>query len=341
YADAIEARDADEGTVLWRREGLDAAGLQTGSAISSKCGPAVGWAGQSPGDGQPVLALVCLESGDDQFRTPLERPPVGPPQRVRGGWVVPLEAGRLGRYDADGQPLGVQTLPAPISPPLVELLGLSAAWIGSPTRLLPLGPHRRRGLPRAVDPQTVLVDGEWVFAAGDREFAAWRCRRGKGRRLRCHRQWRQRVGASVTAPPILTEELVLVPCWDTFVYAFQRRSGHLVWRARDSHRLKRAGLVWDESVGFVPAASARVRFVWMADGQAAASVRGSDGEVFLTGAARDGNRLLVPTLTFPAEEFVLRVWELELDPDRAPSAESDPQADTSDQERGESPPPPE
>lgn len=315
YGDTLEKREAATGEPVWRIPLGPGGHLQSRAFGEGRCGPAVGWAGVK--DGAAEFRSICLADGRIAARTPLPRSPVGAPVPVPSPdrplrWFVPLEGGTVAEMDAEGGVRAVHVVGTPLVPPLVALLGGVAAWVGDPPRLTPLERHRRRGLPEGADPRTAAVEGDCVVAGAGRAAVAWSCRRRHGR-IRCRRLWRQRLGAGLTAPPVIDGGRVLVPSLDTFLYGFARDNGHLLFRSPAEHRLASPGALFDGRIAFTPAATAEILVFDRGDGRRVATIRGERGELFLTPPAPAGDRVFVAVLAFPGEKVELRGYPLPSD----------------------------
>lgn len=303
---AVELRAAADGSVIWRRSDLPGAGLQTAPPVTSPGGPAVGWAGSVTG-GTAVFQLLSLTTGQTLLRGPLEAPPVGPPLPVPGPsglrWYVPLENGLVSVLDETGRPTGpLIQLGGDVKSDLVHLDQWVMAVEGQENTMTGVGHGGKRRFPKGVVPGSMAVDGSRFSLATDRAVRVWKCRTRPGRGPLCHEDWRQDLGGKITAPPLLVRDLVLTPCWDTFLYAFHVENGHLIWRARAGHRLSSAPLLWGPVVAVVPESTATILFFQTDNGAVSGQYQGSQDRMFLDGPVRSGKMLVVPFLQ-GAEDF--------------------------------------
>jgi len=127
-------------------------------------------------------------------------------------------------------------------------------------------------------------------------------------RLRCHEDWSQPLGATVTAPPAVSGSRVFVGSWDTFLYAFDTDTGHLLWRQRVEFRL-RTGLIVDS--GSIVAGirePAGLRMFAADTGQPSGRIDLPRGEVLPHGPALAGGRLITGSIQALDGTAWLRAW---------------------------------
>ncbi len=319
---AVEARRPADGSLAWRADGFDGAGLAAAAPVPTPRGPALAWAG--PGrDGHGSFALLALADGSPVVLRKLEGRPVGPPLPLPGSspprWLVPLAEGVVELLDAAGRPLERTVLPGEIRPPLLLVAGWPAAIVGDSRRLLPVGRPAPRRAPERFDPRAVAAcPGGGLFTARGREVTRWRCRRLRRGGFRCRRRWTQVLGGRVLAPPLVLGETLVVGSLDTHVYAFLRRNGHLLWRRSIGHRVASPVLHLvsnrEDLLVVLPEATPEARFLRASDGEPAGTLAGPGEAVFLRGGALAGNRLLVPVRHPPYRETRLACWVIRVLP---------------------------
>lgn len=324
--DALEARRASDGTLAWRREGLGGAGLEKDppeGPLPTPAGlvpPPIAWAGAISG-GTAQFLLLAPESGETLASAELEALPLGPPLAARAGgggqggpgavtWYVPLPGRRIAEFDRGARRIATIVTPGEISPPLRRVAGDAVAVVGSDRRAARVGAAPRRDAPAGIDPATLAEENGVVAAARDRSIAAWRVRRTRRGALDCDRDWEQKLGAKVSAPPLFADSLLLVPSWDTHLYAFEVRSGHLVWRARTGHRLTATPRRWRIYAIVQPETAPAVLVFDLVAGRPAGRIGADPGEQFLAAPALVGDLLVAPTSRPPSKAAVLRAWTL-------------------------------
>lgn len=315
---SIEARAAADGALVWRREGLAGAGLYRPLDAPRRPPAFVGWAGTAA-DGSHVVSVLSAADGSDLATHRLPAPPAGPPLPVadRSGathWHVPVDGGRVITLDAGLNTEAETETGEDLKPPLVSFLGRIAAFVGEPTELRPLDGSKVRRAPRGIAPATATVRDEWLFGASRHRVCAWNCRTTRRERLSCRRRWCQELGASVTAPPRVHGELLVVGSWDTFLYAFQLENGHLRWRVAEGQRLTRPALPWRSLLLVIPEASPRITAIDPDSGEIVSRLRGEPEETFPVGGAVAGELLVVPVTRRPSSAS-LRAWSLAGDAD--------------------------
>jgi outer membrane protein assembly factor BamB len=314
---SVEARRADNGERLWSRSDLDGAGLSVADPVATPSGEGLGWAG-APSGAPPRLVVISPADGRTLFEAPLPAAPNGGPTPVATSagatttWVVPLADNRVFFIPISGEPKVLVSFGAPVTPPLVVLGGRVLALVGETRDLISLAAPARRPAARGLERGTITVADSVIFAAGDRSAETWRCRLRSTGAVSCGRRWRQLLGGAVTAPPLSVGEKLFVGSWDTYLYAFDRRNGHLLWRTRAGLRLVAPLLEW---TGFVAAASdgvALVQFFRADDGASAGKVEGQENEIFISGVARAGELLVTSVLPFPSLRPALRAYRIEV-----------------------------
>jgi hypothetical protein len=199
-----------------------------------------------------------------------------------------------------------------VASPLVTLDGRALALVGQPRDLISLAAPARRPAARGLKPGTIAVAGGMLFAAGDRSVEAWRCRVRSTGAVSCRLQWRQKLGGAVTAPPLSTGDQVFVGSWDTHLYAFDRRSGHLLWRTRAGRRLAAPLLRWSDFLAAAADGVALVQFFRADNGAPAGEIQGQENEIFISGVAREGDILVTPVLPFPSLRPALRAYRVDI-----------------------------
>lgn len=323
YPEALELRRAGDGSLIWRRDDLGAAGLQREPPSLTRGGWVLGWAGMNA-DSAPRLVVFDLRSGENRALLELPRPPSGPPRpRPRSDalprWDLPLGEEFVATIDSDGRLLTTARLPAPLASPLLSLEGHLAAVAGKEQRLLLPFSSGSKLRARGLRPDTVAIDGSWLWGGNGRTFEAWRCRKNRRGNLRCRRRWRQLLGGSITAPPALTPTLVLVPSWNTFLYAFHRENGHLLWRAGSGLRLPRTPRV-SGSMVLVVAGGREVQAFHIDSGARAGRLPAGPAEHFPLGLSVADGLFFVPAITVPMGKMTLRAFRTSAPTDRPPPA---------------------
>lgn len=317
YENAIEARRAVDGALVWRREGLGGAGLMSGPPVVIQGVATLGWSGVGA-DGQARFALLAVSDGSERSRTLLDTPPLGAPWPQSDGasagpqWYVPLAGGVVLVIDPQGR--GQERLIAgrgEISPPLIEIEGRVCAFVGPHRRLVALASVGRLEAPRLLSPVTAVAGRRRLFAAQAASVVAWHCRALTRRGLRCGTAWRQPTGAPVTAPPLVADDLLFVPSWDSFLYAFRQDNGHLLWRVATQGRLSATPLAWDELLAVAPQRSKAIGFYRARDGASAGQIDAGTDEVFLSAPGRIDDRLVIAVSSARADRpRMLRAYSL-------------------------------
>lgn len=317
YENAIEARRAADGALAWRREGLGAGGLMSGPPVVIKGVATLGWSGvDAAGDAR--FLLLALSDGSDRSQTPLESAPLGAPWPQFDGassgpqWYVPLTGGVVLVIDPEGR--GQERLIAgrgEIAPPLIEIEGRVCAFVGPHRRLVALASVGRLESPRLLSPITAVAGRRRLFAAQAASVVAWHCRALSRGGLRCGTAWRQPTGAPVTAAPLVVDDLVFVPSWDSFLYAFRQDNGHLLWRVATQGRLSATPLAWDELLAVAPQRSKAIGFYRARDGASAGQIDAGTDEVFLSAPGRIDDRLVLAVSSSRADRpRALRAYSL-------------------------------
>jgi hypothetical protein len=317
-AGALEARRAADGSRVWRREGLAGSGLESDPLPPDAPEPRpIAWAGVD-GDGTARFALLLPASGTTLASAALEEPPIGPPlampPREGGGphWYLPLPRGRIAVFDGSAARDGTIEMQQEITPPLVRVAGEVIAVLGPERRAARIGALPRRNAPREVDPLTVASAEHVAVAARERGVAAWRVRPLRRGTMRFRLDWEQHLGGKVSAAPLLAPPLVLVPCWDTFLYAFEARNGHLVWRARAGHRLATTPLRWRVFAALQPSTAPSILFFDLVEGRSAGRIDLGEEEQVVAAPAVAGDLLVVATSRSPSKTAVLRGYSLKV-----------------------------
>ncbi len=318
--DTVEARRPGDGTPVWSRP-LAGAGLSHGPG-GTRDAPLLGWAGVTA-DG-PRLVLLAAADGRTVGELPLSRPPVGPPTPGPAAtWSVPLEGARVAITLPDATQLSEYELRTPIVPPLVAF-GPVVLAVDADDRRFRTVTLPRHATARDVQPETILLDGNRLYVAGRRTFAAYECLKRVRGDVDCDQDWRQQVGGSIVAPPLLMDERLLVPSLDTHLYAFRAKNGHLAWRAKTGERLSFTPLAWGERlVALLPAAADGVLFVSFVDGSVVGRLPAREGDVMISGLVRSEDLLLVPVRVYPEFGPALQAWRVTAilpDPNPAPGA---------------------
>jgi hypothetical protein len=318
---ALEARRGADGSLAWRRDGRAGAGLESAPLPAAPVALAdpfpLAWAG-AEGDGSARFELFSPASGAALASAPLEEPPVGPPLAMpaRAGdgphWYVPLPRGRIAVFDATAARTGTIEMQQEITPPLVRVEGEVIAAIGPERRAARIGALPRRNAPLGIEPATVAVSDGVAVAARERGVAAWRVRALRRGTMRFALDWQQRLGGTVSAAPLFAPPLVLVPSWDTFLYAFESRNGHLVWRARAGHRLETTPVRWKVFAALQPSTAPAILFFDLVEGRAAGRIDLGEEQRVVAAPAIAGDVLAVATSRPPSKTSVLRGYALKV-----------------------------
>ncbi len=315
--DALEARRAADGSRAWRREGLAGSGLEAEPLPGAPATAPIAWAGMD-GDGTARFALLSPANGATLASTALEEPPVGspltmPPREGDGPrWYVPLPRGRIAIFDGAAARIGTVEMQQEITPPLVRVAGEVIAVLGAERRAARIGALPRRNAPSHLDPATICATDRVAIAARERGVAAWRVRPLRRGTMRFGLDWEQDLGGKVSAAPLVAAPLVLVPCWDTFLYAFEMQSGHLVWRARAGHRLTTTPLRWRVFTVLQPATAPSVLFFDLVEGRPAGRIDAGEEQQFVAAPAIAGDLLVAATSRSPSRTAVLRGYALKV-----------------------------
>lgn len=312
---SIEARRADDGVLAWQRTDLNGAGLMDEPPVIVDGVPVLGWTGVAGG---PTARLILLRAtdGTTQLEAPVPARPLGPPAPVFFGtsgapwWYVPVEGARAAVLLPDGSLREFAATPGEIHPPIFAFGTHALASVGEEHRVVAVGSPRWAG-PRHVEPRTHRVMPPFLYAAGARNVQAWTCRARQSGGVRCRQRWRQVLGGTVTAPPLVTPEAVFVGSWDTHLYAFLPDNGHLAWRVQTGARIATPPLFWDDThIAVLAEGDPLVQFYTIALGRPAGRVSGPPNDVFVAGIARAGDRLVVPALADPTFAPVLRAYDV-------------------------------
>ncbi|MFN7966433.1 MAG: PQQ-binding-like beta-propeller repeat protein [Acidobacteriota bacterium] len=299
YENAIEVRLALDGSLVWRREGLGAAGLMSGPPLLIGGVPTIGWSGADE-SGSAHFLLIAVNDGANRSETPLDSAPLGPPLPDSDGgsagpqWYVPLAGGVVIVIDPAGRvEERLIASRAEISPPLVVVEGRICAFVGPHRRMVTLASLGQLESPRLLSPITAAAGSRRLFAAQANSLSAWHCRALSRGGLRCGSAWKQPTGAPVTAAPLVVDDLVFVPSWDSFLYAFRQVNGHLLWRVSTPGRLSATPLAWDELLAVAPQRSKAIGFYRNRDGASAGQIDAGNDEVFLSPPGRVDDRLVL------------------------------------------------
>lgn len=312
---SVEARRAADGGVRWSRSDLAGAGLTLAAPAPFEQGPALAWAGATP-DGVVQLIVISADDGRTLRQTPLPGSPVGPPTPVpapAGGvsqWTIPLDGGRVATASTDGA-VSVAVVGPAVVPPLFGVAGKALAVLDTGDAVT-VGAPSRRPAARGLVAGTVLAEGDRFYAAQSRALCAWRCKVRRTGAALCKVSWRQPLGGAVSAPPLPSGDRVLVGAWDTFVYSFDRRTGHLRWRTRAGLRLATPLLAWDDYVAAASEGAPLVQFFRRDDGAIAGKIEGQNDEIFSAGIARAGDLLVTPVLPYPSLQPLLRAYRIQI-----------------------------
>ncbi|MCU0230138.1 MAG: PQQ-binding-like beta-propeller repeat protein [Acidobacteria bacterium] len=327
---ALEARRARDGSLAWRRDGLAPDGLESDPLPGAPMPVAnpfpLAWAGLE-GDGTARLLLLSPATGATLAAAPLDEPPAGPPlampaRDAEGArWYLPLPRGRVAVFDRSAARVALIEMQQEITPPLMRIEGEVIAAIGPERRAARVGALPRRSAPRQIDPHTVAASNGVAVAARERGVAAWRVRPLRRGTMRFRLDWEQRLGGKVSAAPLFAPPLVLVPCWNTFLYAFEARNGHLVWRARAGHRLDTTPVRWRVFAALQPATAPTILFFDLIEGRAAGRIELGDEQRVVAAPAIAGDLLVLATSRSPAKTAELRGYALAV---KNPSARSGP-----------------
>jgi hypothetical protein len=303
----LELRDAEDGGLVWSRV-LPPGAFVSAAESPEQSAPGVAawtWSKGTAGG----LEVVELARGGTRLEAELPQPPLGPalpPARAGEPWLVPLPD-RIAVVGDDGRPRPGRELAGTVIPPLLRVAGQPVAALDD-GRLQPLSLPTNRRTARNVEPgASVTWDGQ-LYAVRERTLRAWRCRVTRGERLRCSEDWSQRLGAAVTAPPAIAGELVVVGSWDTFLYAFDRDTGHLRWRRRVERRLRSRLLIDGPLVAVAIRDPAQVRAFQLADGGNVLEIGLPPEEVLPFGPSAAGSHLLTTSVNALDERAVLRAW---------------------------------
>ncbi len=336
--DAVEARRPEDGALLWALRGRSGYGLMDGDPVLLDGLPVLAWAGVGE-DGLAQLIVFAVTDGHALAVWPLPAAPTGPPtplvasRAARPTWYVPFDTSVL-VIGPDGALVERIDLGGPISPPLFTVKDRIVAAVGAAPRLVSVA-GRRTAAKDGLYPETRRLDGDRLYGSDERSFAAYRCRAG-GRGVSCRQTWRQFVGGSIKAPPVVVDGAVVVGSRDTNLYAFARKNGHLLWRTRTGSRLGTPVVRWDhDTLATVAESSNRVLFFRSESGQAAGAIEAPPSDVFVAGLTRAGDVLVVPALAFPEFPPVLRGYTVTF---AAPAAKHEAKpADTSEEKPAEKP----
>jgi outer membrane protein assembly factor BamB len=341
FGDTVEARHAETGERAWVREDLDVATLGLSSdEFAQNFVAATAPAG--PGAARQKLVVVDPATGETLLTIDALEPMTGAPTLVPGTpedppvWVFPTEDGCGQHLTGPSVVLVCPPESEPLDGGLITVVGVPAGVTRDEGRLTALLPEGGVTRPRDLVASDLAADGRNLYEVDDSSLRAHRCRLRRGETLRCRRDWRQATGASLFAPPLILDELVVVGSLDTLVYAFRRRNGHLAWRTHAGHRLAKPLVEWREYVLAVAEGRALIYFLRADDGTEAGILGDEPGrltEVLTTAPAVAGDRLVAPVLVPPATVPKLRAWRLSVvvpgdDDEAAPAdgseAENDP-----------------
>ena len=310
----VEARNVADGSLAWARADLAGAGLADCPPAPTPLGPALAWTGTLPAG--PRLLLLAPSDGRTLAEIPLEAAPAGPPTPVGDAdgtvWYVPLAEGKVAVLGPEGKNGGWFSLGREIEPPFAAVAGHALALVRPSMEMIVVGAPSAKPLARGVVPGTVVAAGARVFFGADRAVAALRHRQGKAEPVG-KEVWRQRLGGAITAPPLPLADRVLAASWDTNVYAFRAVNGHELWRTSIGSRVEAPLALFKERfVLALAAGSATIRLLDAEKGSLVGKIEGAPDDVFLAGAAADGDLVVVPALAAPAQTTVLRGYKATL-----------------------------
>jgi hypothetical protein len=201
-----------------------------------------------------------------------------------------------------------------------------AGIVESKGRLVQVAPRVRPTRAERIVPGRLEASGRWIYATSGRELVAYRCRLRRRDRLRCRERWVQTLASRATAPPSLEAGRVLVPSWDTFVYAFRPDNGHLLWRSTIRHRIAKPLLLWNDYAAAVAEGRSLIYFLRIRDGSRVGRIDAgveAESEVVTATPARSGDVLIAPVLSPPADEPVLKAWRVTIEGGERPPAGAD------------------
>ncbi len=294
--EALEARAIADGKLLWRRDGIAAAGLER---VVPEGAVALG--AVTPGD-SPRFHVLDAATGKTLAEAALPAPACAAPLRLAAPparWVVPLGSGRVLELGQDAAIRTEYRIDEGSCDALSEVAGRVVVHDDQSGRLYALGDPFERRQANDVTASTAASEGRWLYAARERAITAWRCRDNRRGLFRCRRPWRQRLGGAVTAPPLIGTDNVFVGSWDTFLYAFDRRNGHLVWRKGTGTRLALPPQPYEELVAVFAKETTQIRFHRASDGVHAGQIKGMRNEL-LRGVPTFGpGRLYASLLVLP------------------------------------------
>lgn len=312
--DRVEARRADDGTLLWDMGQLGAAHLALLPAEDASPATLAIADDRTPAAGDGRLLVVDPATGAVTLEVSLGGDPAGAPRALAEavGFAVPLEDGSVLEIELAGARRRLAPTP-PVVPPLLRLDGQLAAFTADePPRVLPLfGARVPTGRWDALAAATATGEGMWIYAGtGGAEIIAARCRISGNLRLRCRERWEQALAGRVTAPPSIAGEWLFVPSWDSFVYAFDAENGHLRWRSPTGARVAKPLLVWDDALVAVAEGGSTFTFLEQSTGAIAGRIEGKRLEIATVAPTRAGDVLVATLLTPPATAPVLRAWRV-------------------------------
>ncbi len=315
----IAAFDAATGRELWRRSGLEGGGLIRHAPPLLFDGPVLGWAGRDAEE-QGVIEVLSALDGRTLWKSTLPAIPVGPPLAGRSGvrhppaWFVPAEEGQILVLDNRGELVERVRMGESIHPPLIAVDRSVIADVGDggARRMVIVGAlsRRRARLPFVTKKAAVSKD-DLAFSLG-RRVHMLRCRTEPLTKARCRPRWKQSSGASMGRPLFFDDFRVIVPSWDSFIYAFRRDNGHMLWKrgtnVRPSHLTRFTAYL----IISTAESSARVDLLHAVNGTVAGSFQAEPLETIAGAGIALPNAFIAAVERPPMETHLLRRWHLEI-----------------------------
>jgi putative pyrroloquinoline-quinone binding quinoprotein len=286
-----------DGAVTWRKD--------LGAKIA---GAIVVWRGAA---GSPVVgtAALPLEGGDVALVALAGGDLV---QRVATGWegatvaltrekllVVSREGVARLYGTGSGEPRWEIKLPSPPSAPGIVcsgrlMLGLEDGHLaGIDLETGALRTRKNLGSPIVVAPE--CRDNRLYVATADNYLDVLRLHR-----RRAGRKWRMKTGADPAASPLIYKSDVLLLSKDTFLYGFQRRNGHLVFRAHLDRR-PGPGAILDDLVFVAGPQSTRLDAFRMPGGRGAGTFSLPEAARFITPPVASEGRVAIVVAKYGEE----------------------------------------